>query len=63
MFSSDTPEAPLTSEKHNAGVACLEACNPSTCSADDHCEPVHDRPRDWALDPILPQGLLFFRVL
>lgn len=40
----------------SSGVACLEACNPSTCSADDHCEPVHDRPRDWALDPILPQG-------
>lgn len=55
LFSS-TVTCLMFSWSSSSGVACLEACNPSACSADDHCEPVHDRPRDWALDPILPQG-------
>lgn len=55
LFSS-TVTCLMCSWSSSSGVACLEACNPSACSADDHCEPVHDPPRDWALDPILPQG-------
>lgn len=40
----------------SSGVASLGACHPPPSSADDHSESLHDRPGDWAVDQILPQG-------
>lgn len=44
----------------SSGVACLGACHPSPCSADDNSESLHGRPGDWAVDPILPEGWCYW---